>query len=91
LPEHLNQPREAPAETRPASAVQFDLIAQLVDLDAEAVEFDFVLPVVASRHRRGPLGMAGWMNLKNTPQILDGPGAPRCQVIVLRLPNANLH
>jgi hypothetical protein len=53
VPKHLNQPRETPAESRPDLAVRFDVIAQLVDLDGEAVELDLVLPVVAGWHRVG--------------------------------------
>jgi GNAT superfamily N-acetyltransferase len=46
LAEHANQPREAPVEAVAVAAVEFYLVAQLVDLDAEAVEFDLVLPIV---------------------------------------------
>jgi hypothetical protein len=46
---------EAPAESRPVAAVEFYLVAQLMDLDPETIELDFVLPIVADRH---PLGQS---------------------------------
>jgi hypothetical protein len=66
LADHLNQPREAPAEPRTAAAIEFDLIIELVDLDAKAITLDRVLPIVASCHRRGALRMAERMKWKNT-------------------------
>src|SRR5262245_36674425 len=44
---HTNEPRKPTAETRSVAAKKFYLVAELVDLDAEAVELDLVLPVVA--------------------------------------------
>jgi hypothetical protein len=43
----------------PLRAVEFDILAKLVNLDAEAVELDLVLPIVAGRHRLGTLRVAG--------------------------------
>jgi hypothetical protein len=43
----------------PLRAVEFDILAKLVDLDAEAIELDFMLPIVAGRYRLGTLGVAG--------------------------------
>ena len=38
-------------------------------LNEKAVEFDFMLPIVADRHAIGEDGAAGWMYLKNTPKL----------------------
>ena len=56
LAEHLAQQRTAPAEPRPASEVEFYLVAELVDLDAEAIELDLMLPIVADWYRLRTLG-----------------------------------
>jgi hypothetical protein len=64
-------------KTRPVAAVEFYLVAQLVDLDPEAVELDLVLPIVAGWHRFGALRMAGLDELEEHTQSLDEPGAPR--------------
>jgi hypothetical protein len=47
------------AKAATAAAVKLYLIAELVDLDAKAVEFDLVLPVIAGRHGLGQDGTAG--------------------------------
>jgi hypothetical protein len=48
-----------------------------VDLDAEAVELNLVLPIVASWHRFGALRMAGLDELEEHTQSLDEAGPPR--------------
>jgi hypothetical protein len=64
--EHANEPREAPAESRPVAAVEFYSLPNLVDLDPKAVEFDLILPFVAGRHRFGVLKMTGLDELGRT-------------------------
>jgi len=51
---HLNQPWEAPAESRSVAAVEFYVVTELVDLDPEAVELDLMLPVVTRSARSWP-------------------------------------
>jgi hypothetical protein len=46
LAEHLTQQRKASAEPIAVAAVEFDILAELMDLDAKAVELDLVLPIV---------------------------------------------
>jgi hypothetical protein len=53
------------------------VIVRLVDLDAEAIKLDLVLPVVADGHRFGTLRVAGLDELEEHAQILDGPGGAR--------------
>jgi len=53
LAQHAHQPREAPAEATPAAAVEFNGLADYVGLNAKAVEFDLVLPIIAGGHALG--------------------------------------
>jgi hypothetical protein len=48
-----------------------------VDLDAEAVEFDLVLPIVAGWLRLGALGMAGLDEPEEHASLVDAPRASR--------------
>jgi len=61
----------ATAEATTAAAVEFYLIAQLVDLDAKAVELDLVLPIVTDRHRLGALRMAGLDELEEHARMVE--------------------
>jgi hypothetical protein len=72
LTEHTNQPREAPAESRPVAAKKFYLVAELVDLDPEAVELDLVLPVVTGRHGLGEDRATGLDELQEHAQFFNG-------------------
>jgi hypothetical protein len=53
------------AKAATTAAVKLYLIADLVDLDAKAVEFDLVLPVIAGRHGLARTGLQGSMYLNN--------------------------
>jgi hypothetical protein len=77
----------APAEPAPAAAVQFDGLADYVGLNAEAIEFDLVLPVVAGGHTLGQDGATGLDVLEEHDQSLARPGATRqqAQLVVSRL------
>ena len=77
LAEHFNQAREASAEPRSAAAVEFHLSAEFVDLDAEAVEFDLVLPIVGGWHRLGALRMAGLDELEEHASLVGEPRVSR--------------
>jgi hypothetical protein len=58
-PSTLTSRGKAPAEATATAAVQFDSLADYVGLNAKAVEFDLMLPIVAGGHRLGALWMAG--------------------------------
>jgi hypothetical protein len=45
--------------SRAPDAIEFYLVAQLVNLDTEAIEFDLVLPIVAGGHFLGRHGGTG--------------------------------
>jgi hypothetical protein len=50
-------------------AIEFDGLADYVGLNAKAVEFDLMLPIVAGRHALGRHGPAGLDVLENTPKL----------------------
>src|SRR5262245_48924713 len=75
--DHTNQPREPTAETRSVAAKKFYLVAELVDLNAEAVELDFVLPVVTGRHGVGEDWATGPDEPREHAQFLKEQAASR--------------
>jgi hypothetical protein len=46
-------------------------------LDAEPIELELVLPIVAGRHRVGALGMAGLDELEEHVSLVDEPRVSR--------------
>src|SRR5215471_3818258 len=80
--DHTNQPREPTAETRSVAAKKFYLVAELVDLDAEAVELDLVLPVVTGRHGVGEDWATGLDEPQEHAQFLKEPRL--CAVLLFR-------
>ena len=73
----LTRPREPTAESRSIAAKKFHLVAELVDLDAEAVELDLVLPVVTGRHGVGEDWATGSDEPQEHAQFLKEQAASR--------------